>query len=140
MFNEAFRSLNHKTCFSFALKCLNGQNSRVKLKSYRHFRAKLKHVLWLGLEHFKTSLRNSSEKLIYNMPSSLLLIMTFTYLGHMLILRCKAYLHFSKIQPESQRLSIFFGSDDTHTNLATWSAYERDSRPSLSVYMVWKLV
>ena len=33
-----------------------------------HFRAKLKHVLWLGDP--KASLSNSSEKLIYKMPST----------------------------------------------------------------------
>ena len=64
LLNEALRSPKHKTCFSFALKCLqdfifalpfwygqieigqNGQNDNpVKLKSYGYFRAKLKHVL-----------------------------------------------------------------------------------------------
>ena len=47
---------------------LNGRNGRAKLKSYRHFRAKLKHVLWLGDP--KASLSNSSEKLIYKTPST----------------------------------------------------------------------
>ena len=77
-FNEALRSPNHKTCFSFAQKCLEDlqfhpfspfltqpyQNGQANCKSYRHFRAKLKHVLWL--EDLKASLRNCTEKLFIN--------------------------------------------------------------------------
>ena len=44
------------------------QNGRAKLKSYRHFRAKLKHVLWLG--DLKASLSNSIENIIYKTSSS----------------------------------------------------------------------
>ena len=43
-------------------------NCWAKLKSNRDFSAKLKHVLWLG--DLKASLSNSSEKLIYNTPST----------------------------------------------------------------------
>ena len=38
------------------------------LKSYRHFRGKLKHVLWL--RDLKASLSNSLEKSIYKTPST----------------------------------------------------------------------
>ena len=73
--------LTTKHIFSFILGCphdfnfdrpflygwvetgLNGQNGWANSKSCRHFRAKLKHVLWLG--DLKASLSNSSEKLIY---------------------------------------------------------------------------
>ena len=73
-FNEAFRSPNLKTCFSFALRCPqdfhqaqqfwcgqvetgpNGQKWMGKLKFCMHPRAKLKHVLWLG--DLKASLIN----------------------------------------------------------------------------------
>ena len=55
---------------------MNGQNSRVRLKFCRHFRAKLIQVLWFG-DLKASSLSNSSEKLIYNTPSS---GYTYTYL------------------------------------------------------------
>ena len=42
---------------------LNGQNSRAKLKSYGHFRAKLKHALWLGDR--KASLINCPENIFH---------------------------------------------------------------------------
>ena len=82
--NEALRSPNHKTCFSFAQKCLEDllqfhpfspfstqpyQNGQANCKSYRHFRAKLKHVLWL--EDLKASLRNCTEKIIHKSSSNL---------------------------------------------------------------------
>ena len=84
--NNAFYPPNHKTHFSFALGCpqdfnfaqqfwygrvetgLNRQNGWAKLKSYRHFRAKLKHDLQLG--DLKASLINCAEKLIYKTSSN----------------------------------------------------------------------
>ena len=65
-FNEALWSPIHKTCFSFALGCIQNlhfpinfcpfspvltqpqQNGRAWCKSCVHLRAKLKHILWLG--------------------------------------------------------------------------------------------
>ena len=44
------------------------QNGKTKIKYYRHFRAKLKHVLQLG--DLKASLRNSLENSFYNTPSN----------------------------------------------------------------------
>ena len=44
------------------------QNGKAKIKYYRHFRAKLKHVLQLG--DLKASLRNSLENSFYNTPSN----------------------------------------------------------------------
>ena len=82
--NEALRSPNHKTCFSFAQKCLEDllqfhpfspfstqpyQNGQANCKSYRHFRAKRKHVLWL--EDLKASLRNCTEKIDHKSSSNL---------------------------------------------------------------------
>ena len=86
LFNEALRSPNHKTCFSFALKCIQDlhfpihfgqfgpvstqpyQNGRAWCKSYGHLRAKLKNVLWLG--DLKAPLSNSIEKFIYKTSST----------------------------------------------------------------------
>ena len=80
--NEDLRTSNHKTCFSFALKYLqdlqiplpfwygwvenglNGWNDQANCKSYRHFWAKMKLILWLG--DLKASLRNSTEKFRYS--------------------------------------------------------------------------
>ena len=78
LLNEALRSPNHKTCFSFDLKCLCGiltlprhfthpvqfQPGHTKIAG--HFRAKLKYVLWLG--DLKASLSCSSKKLIHITP------------------------------------------------------------------------
>ena len=47
---------------------LNRQNGWAKLKSYRHFRANLKHDLQLG--DLKASLINCAEKLIYKTSSN----------------------------------------------------------------------
>ena len=44
------------------------QNGQATLNSYRHFTVKLKYILWLG--DLKASFSNSSEKSIYNTPSS----------------------------------------------------------------------
>ena len=83
--NEALRSPNHKTCFSFALGCPEDfnfpihfrpfspvstqphQNCQTKLKSCGPPRAKLKHVLWLG--DLKASLKNSIAIFIHNTSS-----------------------------------------------------------------------
>ena len=54
--SEALRCPNPKTCFGFAQK---SQNRRAKCKSYRHFRAKLKHLLRLG--HLRASLRKTAK-------------------------------------------------------------------------------
>ena len=85
-FNEGLRSRNQKTYFSFALGCPQDfnfawlfrpfspvspqpyQNGRAKLKSYGHFKAKLKHVLWLG--DLKASYIIASEKKLYKTSSN----------------------------------------------------------------------
>ena len=85
-FNEALRSPNHKTCFTFALGCIQNfyfsihfcpfglvstwphQNCRAWLKLYGHPRAKLKLVLRLG--DLKASLKNSTAKSIHKTSSS----------------------------------------------------------------------
>ena len=62
LINEALRSLNRVFVHSAQF-----QSSHTK-KSYRHFRAKLRHGFSLG--ELKASLSNSSEKLIYKTPST----------------------------------------------------------------------
>ena len=87
LLNEALRSPNHKTCFSFALKCIQDlhfpihfgqfgpvstqphQNGRAWCKSCVHLRAKLKHVLWLG--DLKASLKNAAEKSFHKTSSTM---------------------------------------------------------------------
>ena len=86
LLNEALRSPNHKTCFSFALRCtqdlhqarpfwcgwvetgLNGQKLMGKCKFCMHLRAKLIRVLWLG--DLKAALKNAAAKSIHNTSSS----------------------------------------------------------------------
>ena len=83
--NEAFRSPDHKTFFSFILGCLQDfnfarpfrpfspvstqpyQNGQTKLKSSGHPRIKLKKGLWSG--DLKASLRIAAEKLIHKTSS-----------------------------------------------------------------------
>ena len=97
-FNEALRSPNHKTCFSFALGCIQNfhfiihfcpfgpvstqphQNGQAWCKSSGHLRAKLKHVLWLG--DLKASLRNSPEKLNYKTLLSILDYLDTCFISH----------------------------------------------------------
>ena len=62
--------------FNFGRPFWYGQVEIGKLKFCRHFRAKLKQFLWFG-DLKASSLSNSSEKLIYNTPSS---GYTYTYL------------------------------------------------------------
>ena len=84
--NEAFRSPDHKTCFSFALGCTQHlhfpihfcpfspvstqphQNSQAWCKSCGHFRENSKHVLRSG--DLKASLRIATEKLIHKTSSN----------------------------------------------------------------------
>ena len=67
--NEALRSHNHKTCFSFAQKSwpfwLNGRKSPSKVPVLQAFLSKTKTCLWL-----EASLRNSTEKFIYKSSSN----------------------------------------------------------------------
>ena len=92
-FNEALRSPNHKTCFSFALGCIQNlhfpihfcpfspvstqqhQNGRAWCKSCVHLRAKLKHVLWL--EDLKASLKNAAEKSFHKTSSNIYALVLF---------------------------------------------------------------